>query len=115
METDFVKVAAKKEIPVGKTKKIQLGDKEVLVANVNGNYYAIGARCTHKNGDLSQGTLEGNVVTCTNHGAKFDVTTGKVISPPKMGLFHPKIADEPTYLVKTQNEDILIKLATNKN
>jgi nitrite reductase/ring-hydroxylating ferredoxin subunit len=52
LETNFVKVAAKNEIPVGKTKKIQLGDKEVLIANVNGNYYAIGARCTPKNGSF---------------------------------------------------------------
>jgi 3-phenylpropionate/trans-cinnamate dioxygenase ferredoxin component len=110
LETDFVKVANKNEIPVGKTKKVQLNGKEILVANVNGSYYAIGARCPHKNGDLSQGSFEGNVVTCPNHGAKFDVTTGKVISPPKMGLFHPKIIDEPTYLVKTENEDVLIKL-----
>jgi 3-phenylpropionate/trans-cinnamate dioxygenase ferredoxin component len=112
LETGFVRVASKSEIPVGKTKKVQLSDKEVLVANVGGNYFAIAARCTHKGGDLSLSFLEGNVVTCPVHGAKFDVTTGKVISPPKMGLFHPKIADEPTYLVKIQNEDILIKLAT---
>lgn len=109
MEIGYVRVASKSEIPVGKTKKVQLNGKEVLVANVGGNYYAIGARCTHKNGDLSQGSLEGNVVTCPNHGAKFDVTTGKVVSPPKMGLFHSKIADESTYLVKIENEDILIK------
>ena len=112
METDFVRVTGKSEIPVGKMKKVQFEGKEVLVANVGGNYYAIGARCTHRNGDLSQGSLEGNVVTCPNHGAKFDVTTGKVVSGPKMGLFHSKIADEPTYIVKVENEDLLIKLAT---
>ena len=109
METGFVKVAIKSEIAVGKTKKVQLDGKHVLVANVSGNYYAIGARCTHKNGDLSMSVLEGNVVTCPNHGAKFDVTTGKVVSGPKIGFFHPKITDEQTYIVKTENEDILIK------
>jgi nitrite reductase/ring-hydroxylating ferredoxin subunit len=112
LETGFVRVASKSEIPVGKTKKVQLDGKEILVANVGGNYYAIGARCAHKSGDLSQKSLEGNVVTCPNHGAKFDVTTGKVISPPKMGLFHPKIEDEPTYLVKVEKEDLLIKLGS---
>ena len=57
----------------------KVGDKECLVANVNGNYYAIGNRCTHANADLSKGSLEGNVVTCPRHKSKFDVTTGKVI------------------------------------
>lgn len=112
METDFVNVANKNEVPAGKTKKAKLGDKEVLLANVGGNYFAIGARCTHKNGDLTQGSLEGNIVTCPNHGAKFDVTTGKVVSGPKMGFFHSKIDDEPTYIVKVENEDILIKQGT---
>ena len=111
METGFVKVATKSEILVGKTKKVQLEGKEVLIANVDDNYYAIAIRCTHRNGDLSQGSLEGKVVTCPNHGAKFDVTTGKVVSGPKIGLFHPKVADEPTYTVKVENEDLLIKLA----
>lgn len=112
METGYVKVASKNEIPVGKTKKVQLDGKEVLLANVGGTYYAVGARCTHRDGDLSRGSLEDNVITCPVHGAKFDVTTGKVVSPPKMGLFHPKIADEPTYMMKIENEDILIKVAT---
>ena len=43
LETIFVKVASKSEIPVGKTKKVQLNDKEVLIINVGGKYYAIGA------------------------------------------------------------------------
>ncbi len=111
METSFVKVASKSEIPVGKMKKIQLEGKEILVANVGGNIYGIAALCTHREGDLSQGSLDGNIVTCPVHGAKFDVTTGKVISGPKMVFFQPKIADATTYLVKVENEDVLIKLA----
>ena len=110
MESGYVKIAAKSEIPVGKMKMVRLDGKEILIANVNGSYYAIGNRCTHAGGDLSQGSLQNNVVTCPKHGAKFDVTTGKVISPPKVGLFHPKIKDEPSYQVKVENENILIKL-----
>ncbi|MGD6805890.1 MAG: Rieske (2Fe-2S) protein [Candidatus Bathyarchaeia archaeon] len=50
--------------------------------------------CTHAGGDLSKGILEGNAITCPRRKVKFDVATGKVISPPKIGLFHPKIQDE---------------------
>jgi 3-phenylpropionate/trans-cinnamate dioxygenase ferredoxin subunit len=110
MELDYVRVADKSEIPIGKTKKVVVQGKEILLANVNGSFYAIGNVCTHKRGDLSQGTLEANIVTCPKHKAKFDITTGKVVSPPKMGLFHPKIQDEQVYVVKTENGDILIKL-----
>ena len=89
-----------------KPKKSLVQGKEILVANVNGTYYAIGNACTHKRGDLSQGILEGSILTCPKHKAKFDVTTGKTVSPPKMGPFHLKIADEPAYAVKTEKTDI---------
>jgi 3-phenylpropionate/trans-cinnamate dioxygenase ferredoxin subunit len=106
----FVKIAETSEIPLGQMKAFKLAETEVLIANVNGTYYAIRNICTHMNGDLSKGKLEGHIVTCPKHKAKFDVTTGKVISPPKVGLFHPKIKDEPSYQVKVENEHILIKL-----
>jgi len=48
-------------------KKVTVGDKEFLIINVDGKYYAIGARCTHAGGDLSQGSLKGNIVTCPRH------------------------------------------------
>ena len=110
MESGYVRVADTSEIPIGKTKKVIVQGKEILVANVNGVFYAIGNVCTHERGDLSAGTLQGNIVTCPKHKSQFDVTTGKVISGPKMMLFHPKIADEPVYAVKTEGADILIKL-----
>jgi 3-phenylpropionate/trans-cinnamate dioxygenase ferredoxin subunit len=110
VESNYVKAAGKAEIPAGKMKAVKLEGKEILIINVNENYYAVGNRCTHAGGDLSQGVLEGNVVTCPKHHAKFDATDGKLVSPPKIGPFHPKAKDEPTYQVKVENEDILIKL-----
>jgi nitrite reductase/ring-hydroxylating ferredoxin subunit len=90
VESDYVRVADKSEIAGGKMKKVTLDDKEILIANVSGNYYAVGSECTHFGGDLSEGVLEGNVVTCPNHRAKFDVTTGKVVSPPAEALDRPE-------------------------
>jgi nitrite reductase/ring-hydroxylating ferredoxin subunit len=105
----FVKVAESSEIPVGKMRMFRIGEKEYLVANVDGKYYAMGNRCTHAGADLSQGSLEGNVLTCPRHKAKFDVTTGKVISGPKIPLFHPKINDEPSYEVKVEGTALMLK------
>jgi len=110
MESSFVKVAGKSEIPVGTMKAVKVEGKEILIANVSGNFYAIGQNCTHAGGDLSKGVLEGNVVTCPRHHAKFDVTTGKVVSHPKIGFLHPKAKDEPTYQIKIENENIMVKL-----
>jgi nitrite reductase/ring-hydroxylating ferredoxin subunit len=105
----FVKIADVSEVPVGKMKMFKVGEKEYLVANVNGIYYAIGNRCTHANGDLSKGSLDGNVVTCPRHKSKFDVTTGKVISGPKLLFIHPKIRDAASYEVKVEGDMLLLK------
>jgi nitrite reductase/ring-hydroxylating ferredoxin subunit len=91
-------------------KKVTLEGITVLIANVNGNYFAVGSECTHFGGDLSEGVLKGNIVTCPNHQARFDVTTGKVVSPPVEALSRPDIEDLPTYSVKVINQEILVKL-----
>jgi nitrite reductase/ring-hydroxylating ferredoxin subunit len=106
----FVKVAETSEISAGKMKMVKLEGKEILIANVNGNYFAIGDICTHAGGDLSKGSLEGNIVTCPKHGSKFDVTTGKVVSGPKILFIHPKINDEAFYEVKVEGKDVLLKI-----
>ena len=85
-------------------KRVKFLDREILIANVNGNYYAIGNKCTHTGGDISQGILEGNVVICPKHNSKFGVTSGKVVAPPKVGFFHPKIHDAPSYVVKVKTK-----------
>lgn len=105
----FVKVTETSEIPLGQMKVVRLGEKEVVVANVNNIYYAMENSCTHMHGDLSKGTLEGNILICPKHKAKFDVTNGKVVSGPKIPLIHPKIKDETIYSVKIEGKDILIQ------
>ncbi len=109
----FVKVAETSDIPLGQMKTVKLAELDVLIANVNGIYYAIDNICTHKGGDLSKGTLEGSTVSCPKHKAKFDVTTGKVTSGPKVPLMHPKIKDEPTHTVKIEGKDILLEQRTH--
>jgi 3-phenylpropionate/trans-cinnamate dioxygenase ferredoxin subunit len=86
-----------------------LKKKEILIANVDGKYYAIGNICTHAGGDLSKGILDGNIVTCPKHGSKFDVTTGKAVSGPKVLFLRLKIKDDPSFEVKIKGKDILFK------
>jgi nitrite reductase/ring-hydroxylating ferredoxin subunit len=105
---DFAKVGEVSEVPVGEMKMFKVGEKEYLVANVDGKYYAIGNRCTHVNCYLSQGSLEGNIVTFPRHKSTFDVTTRKVISGPKI-LLYPKINDDSSYEVKVEGNALLLK------
>ena len=106
----YTKVARASEIPAGSMKMIMFAGREILVANVNGKYYAIPDRCTHNNGDLSKGTLEGNVVTCPKHGQRFDLTTGKSIQGPKVGFLKLKGKDTNQVAAKVEGDDLLIDL-----
>ena len=55
---------------------------EVAVFNVTGSFCATQARCTHRQGPLHEGTLDGSTVTCPWHGAQFNVCTGAVLRGP---------------------------------
>jgi nitrite reductase/ring-hydroxylating ferredoxin subunit len=78
----LVKVAKTDEIVPGQGKMIEVGGKKIALFNVEGSFHAIDDTCTHRGGPLSEGSLEGNQVTCPLHGARFDVTTGEVLGPP---------------------------------
>ena len=54
----------------------------VAVFNVDGGFCATQATCTHKQGPLNEGTLDGSTVTCPWHGSAFNVCTGAVLHGP---------------------------------
>ena len=78
----YVKVANAEDLQPGQAKLVAIGDQQVALFNVGGTCYAIADTCTHRGGPLSGGTLEGDVVTCPWHGARFCVADGQVQGPP---------------------------------
>jgi nitrite reductase/ring-hydroxylating ferredoxin subunit len=79
---DFTKVAETGDIPVGRMKQVMLEGQPIAIANVAGKFFAFGGACTHDQGPLADGDLEGSIVTCPWHFSRFDVTTGHVVEPP---------------------------------
>ena len=96
------------ELPTGTMKMVKLADQEVLISNVDGQFYAICNICTHLKGSLVQGKLEGKFVTCPRHGSQFDVTTGKCTSLATILFFKTTPADEKTFPVKVEGDNILV-------
>jgi nitrite reductase/ring-hydroxylating ferredoxin subunit len=78
----FVKAATVNDIPSGQVKQISLQGKTLALFNVNGTFYAIDNECSHRNGPLAEGFIEGSEVVCPWHGARFDICTGNNLSPP---------------------------------
>jgi len=98
---DYHTVARTDEVTPGTMKAVKVGKKDILITNIDGEYYAIGNICTHFGGELDKGTLDGKIVTCRRHGAQFDVTTGKCVERPAK-------KDEPAYEVKVEGSDIMV-------
>jgi nitrite reductase/ring-hydroxylating ferredoxin subunit len=78
----FIDTSDIKDVPSGNMKHVEVEEKEILLANSDDKVYALCDRCSHMNAPLSMGTLNGKVVTCPMHGARFDVTTGKKVAEP---------------------------------
>ncbi|MFN8466367.1 MAG: non-heme iron oxygenase ferredoxin subunit [Caldilineaceae bacterium] len=70
------------DLEPGGIKLIQLDGVDIAVYNVGGTFYATQDACTHEMGELSDGFLDGDVVTCPVHGAQFNVKTGAVVAEP---------------------------------
>jgi len=81
-EFDFFPVISEDELPNGERLFLEINHQPVVVFNIGGNYYAIGDTCTHDDGPLGDGRLEGFEIVCPRHGARFDVRTGAALKLP---------------------------------
>ena len=97
----FVTVARVGEIHEGGVKVVRVEDQAIAVFLIEGAYYAIDDVCTHDGGPLAEGTLEGCIIECPRHGAKFNVKTGAVVALPAPSAV-------PTYAVRIEGNDIQV-------
>ena len=105
--SEFVTVASTDELQPGDQPiVVEVGRRWVAVFNIAGEYYAIEDRCTHDDGPLAEGIVNGCIVECPRHGATFDLKTGKALSAPAH-------VDVPTYAVRVDGN--AIKLGTRPN
>ncbi len=100
---EFIKALATTELPAGKATAVELNGKKVAVFNVDGTFYAMDDTCTHRGGPLSEGQVDGTVVTCPWHGAEFDVTSGQALGPPAPG-------GVTSFEVKVEGNDVMVKV-----
>ena len=103
MSDGSVSVAKAREIPVGEFKPVLVKGKRLLVCHTASGFSVIDDTCTHDDGPLADGWLEGNEIECPRHGARFDVATGKV-------LCLPAAAPILSYPVKVEGEDIKVNI-----
>ncbi len=90
---EFVQVIEASEMIPGDRILIEVDEQPIAVFNVDGKFYAIGDVCTHDDGPLGDGELEGFQIICPRHGARFDIRSGKALTLPAL-------VDTPWYPVR---------------
>jgi 3-phenylpropionate/trans-cinnamate dioxygenase ferredoxin component len=101
--SDFTSICNVSDVPDPGQQVFEVDDRFVVLFHVAGDFYALDDACTHDGGPLGQGALDGYVITCPRHGARFDIRSGAVLSMPAVC---PITAHE----VKVEGDRVLIRL-----
>lgn len=105
---EYIKAAKTDDFSGEHKKLVTVNEKKILLALVEGKYYAVDNTCTHMGGSLYNGKLDGFNVVCPRHGSTFDVRTGKLSAKGKLAFIKVSPPDIRAYPVKTEGTDILI-------
>jgi nitrite reductase/ring-hydroxylating ferredoxin subunit len=89
------------ELPPGEMKWVAVERRRLLFANVDGEFYVLDDICGHQRVPLSGGTLEGHIVECPLHFARYDVRTGKLIDGPiaeNVAVYETRVEEGVVYV-----------------
>jgi 3-phenylpropionate/trans-cinnamate dioxygenase ferredoxin subunit len=100
---DWVDVAEIGELDSGRPLRMDIGGQAVAVFQIAGELFAIADVCSHDDGPLAEGTLDGVAIECPRHGAHFDIATGKALSLPA-------VVDIPAYPVRVLGSAVQVGL-----
>jgi 3-phenylpropionate/trans-cinnamate dioxygenase ferredoxin subunit len=100
-ELEFIPVASVDELKEGERLFIEIDGKPIVILHMNGEYYAIGDVCSHDDGPVGEGNVEGYEIICPRHGARFDIRTGRVLALPAF-------VDIPAYPIRVVDDQIEI-------
>ena len=102
-ECEFIAIGSANDLKNGERLFVEVDEEPIVVFNIGGKIFAIGDVCSHDDGPLGDGDLEGDEVICPRHGARFDVRSGKALSLPA-------VVDIPAYPTRTVKGQIEIGL-----
>lgn len=99
---EWTAIGAGADLTDGQPHAAEAGDTPVLLVRHDGRVYAIHDRCEHRGCLLSDGDLEGHVITCSCHGSRFDIRDGTL-------LRGPATASQPALDVREANGRIEVR------
>ncbi len=104
--SDWHLVAKTHETDEDEPMAVEVGDLFIAIFKIADTFYATDDICMHEFASLSEGFVDGNVIECPLHQARFHIPTGKVVGPPAS-------EDLRTYPVKVVNEGIYVQVSAD--
>ncbi len=95
-KVEFFEIAPADQLPMGERMFVEVEGMSIVIFNMAGKLFAIGDVCSHDNGPVGDGEIEGEEIICPRHGGRFDIRTGKATSLPA-------VVDIPSYPVRITN------------
>ena len=90
---EYVEIVPASELPNGERLFFEIEGKPIVIFNIAGQLFSIGDICSHDDGPVGEGDIEGFNITCPRHGGEFDLQTGKAVQLPA-------VVDIPAYPVR---------------
>ncbi len=100
--SEFVFAARLEDVIEGQMLALNIDDVPLALTRIEGRIVAFRDVCTHDDGPLAEGEIEGDCVVCPRHGARFDLLTGKATFPAPAPL--------PMYETRIQDGEVQVKL-----
>ncbi len=103
MEKNEAVVAKVNDLQDGEKQQVTVNETDIMLVRSKGQYYAVGAYCTHYQAPLVDGVLSNNQIICPWHNAYFEINTGAQLEPPGLDSL-------PCFAVRIEGEDVIVSV-----
>ncbi len=100
-EIEYHAVAKVGDLDDEEVMAVFVGDEEIALYNLKGEFYATHGICTHENVGLADGFVDGDLIECPLHSACFNIKTGKACNPPAevdLKIYPVKVEGDTVYV-----------------
>jgi naphthalene 1,2-dioxygenase ferredoxin component len=102
-DAGWARAAGRSDLADGEVLGVEVAGRSIALYAADDGIFATDNICTHAYACLSDGWLDGEVIECPLHAARFDIRTGKVLDPQAT-------EDLKTYPVRVVGDEIQIRI-----
>ena len=102
-EDNWHRVAAKGDVAPEEPIRVQVGEEDIAIYNVDGDFHATSNICTHAYASMVDGFQEGDEIECPLHEGRFNIRTGEALCAPVTDALK-------VFEIKLEGDDILVKV-----